>query len=136
LKNSYLTYQSGYFLHTRYQNHMNRGNTSRHWFFLSEIIGSKFSCKVPLSTMLSLDSPFVTTDKVEYDSDSCTPTLTKNLEVFTNLYRHQKKNVHGFPSSENRNCGSKLSFPLPAVRSNKTAGLSIEKVGSVKSRCW
>jgi len=86
--------------------------------------------------MDSLDSPFVTTDKVEYDNDSCTPTLTDNLDVFTNLYRHQKKNVQGFPSSENRNCGSKLSFPRPAVKSNNAAGYPVKRWESAKFRCW
>jgi len=57
------------------------------------------------------------------------PTLNENLLDFSNLYLPQKIKDQGFPSSENRNWGSKLSL-LPTDRSNITAGFPSEKVGT------
>jgi hypothetical protein len=52
--------------------------------------------------------------------------------LVSNLYRHQKRKDQGFPSNENRNCGSKLSFLVPIDISNITAGLPNVKLGIVE----
>ena len=53
----------------------------------------------------------------------------KNFWLLTNLYLPQKKKVQGFPSNENWNSGSKLSFLFPMARSKVTAGFPRVKVG-------
>lgn len=73
--------------------------------------------------------PFTEKVSVLKLSPGCVPIVTKNLSVFTNLYRYQKRDDHGLPSSATRNCGSKKSLLFPIDRSRMVAGLSNVKVG-------
>ena len=78
----------------------------------------------------SLGSPFTTTGLVTKFRAGCAPIVIRSLLVLSNLYRHHKRNDHGFPFRESRSSGSKLSLFLPIERFSIAAGFPNEKVGT------
>gem|GEM_PF-4824513 len=92
-------------------------------------MGDSSPARARFDTRTSSDTPFTESVAGLNNRAGCAPTFIRNFSVFSNLYLHQKRKVHGSPSNENRNCGSKLSL-LPIDISNITAGLPKEKLGS------